>query len=381
LVSPDTHFTQAAGVPDTEKNKRGVADMNALPGVAYPGGTGVVHTIRGVVVPGDLIDDGCSNAADGGGCIEQLANYTAVFGVHPGEGGATASHYPTFDGVGNHDGGNSTDTASGLVRREVIARNRRRDAVHAKISNYSLASNGLHYSWDWAPGLHSVMLNLYPGTEGDCASSTGLPGTGCLGAPYGWHSPEHSLDFLIADLAERPVTTPTILYMHYGIQGFGAPGQVPWAGYSPDFWWSTREAAAFAKAIAPYNIVALVHGHTHACVFYQWDLSNVTGKVYPVFNAPALQKGGPSEPQSTPSQYLAFQVDPLRGKLAVYQRVGSGWGAIQYHGTFHTAVSNGTGADVGLDAAMVVGPAAPAAVGAVRIINAGQGVVPLHVVV
>ena len=25
--------------------------------------------------------------------------------------------YPTFEGVGNHDGGNSTDKASGLVRR------------------------------------------------------------------------------------------------------------------------------------------------------------------------------------------------------------------------------------------------------------------------
>jgi cytolysin (calcineurin-like family phosphatase) len=56
--------------------------------------------------------------------------------------------------------------------------------------------------------------------------------------------------------------------------------------------WSSREATAFARAIAGWNVVAIVHGHTHACVFYQWDLSNVTGYKYDLYNAPALQKGG-----------------------------------------------------------------------------------------
>ena len=106
------------------------------------------------------------------------------------------------------------------------------------------------------------------------------------------------------------------------------------AGYSPDFWWSAREATAFAKAIAPYNVVAIVHGHTHACVFYKWDLTTVTGKVYPVFNAPALQKGGPKDPASTPSQFLAFEIDPAAKSLRVFQRVGSSWGSVMYEGSF-----------------------------------------------
>ena len=61
FVSPDTHFTQSGGVADVLKNRRGVADMNALPGTAFPGnGSGLVGVPLGVVLPGDLIDDGCS---------------------------------------------------------------------------------------------------------------------------------------------------------------------------------------------------------------------------------------------------------------------------------------------------------------------------------
>ena len=96
-----------------------------------------------------------------------------------------------------------------------------------------------------------------------------------------------------------------VLFTHYGLRGFGAPGAAPWPGYSPDFWWSAREALAFARAIAGHNVVALIHGHTHACSFYQWDLSNVTGRVVDVYNAPALQKGGPNDPMTTPSDSWA----------------------------------------------------------------------------
>ena len=90
LVSPDTHFTSAGGVPDIEKvslppmtrsrcrtmaelatlllmllllplasqNARGVHDMNVLPGQPFPPASqwkGVVEArIRGVVLPGRL---------------------------------------------------------------------------------------------------------------------------------------------------------------------------------------------------------------------------------------------------------------------------------------------------------------------------------------
>lgn len=41
-----------------------------------------------------------------------------------------------------------------------------------------MSPNHLHYSWDWA-GVHFAMLGIYPGTEGDCASGTGIAGGGC----------------------------------------------------------------------------------------------------------------------------------------------------------------------------------------------------------
>jgi hypothetical protein len=70
LVSPDTHFTQSGGVADVA----GIVDMNNLEGVAYP-----KETIRGVVEPGDLIDDGCSaSSVDGGGCVAQLVSSLGI---------------------------------------------------------------------------------------------------------------------------------------------------------------------------------------------------------------------------------------------------------------------------------------------------------------
>ena len=60
-------------------------------------------------------------------------------------------------------------------------------------------------------------------------------------------------------------------------------------------------------------------------VFYKWDLSNYTGHVYDVYNAPALQKGG-KEPPLQPSQYLTLEVDVAAESFRVFQRIGGGWG-------------------------------------------------------
>ena len=93
--------------------------------------------------------------------------------------------------------------------------------------------------------------------------------------------------------------------------------------------WSEREAANFATAIKDHNIVGIVHGHTHACVFYRWKPAN-TGRSYDVYNAPALQKGGPKDPLATPSQYLVFELDRAAGRFRAFQRVGSSWGSISH---------------------------------------------------
>lgn len=53
--------------------------------------------------------------------------------------------------------------------------------------------------------------------------------------PYGRHCPEYSQSFLEADLKTVDKGTPLVLFMHYGLTGFGAPGVPSWSGYSPDF--------------------------------------------------------------------------------------------------------------------------------------------------
>ena len=65
-LSFDSTPTQSNQNYDVEKNLRGVHDMMRLPSTPYPNTSkygGVVEShVRGVVVPGDLIDDGCSHS-------------------------------------------------------------------------------------------------------------------------------------------------------------------------------------------------------------------------------------------------------------------------------------------------------------------------------
>ena len=123
-----------------------------------------------------------------------------------------------------------------------------------------------------------------------------------------------------------------VLFFHYPLRG----------GMAFPHYWSEAEALTFAKAIRNHNVIALVHGHTHSCVFHRWDLSNSTGRSYDVFNAPALQKGGATDALLTPSQYLVFEIDDTARTLRVFQRVGSGWGTIMHESTYgHTAPGSG----------------------------------------
>jgi hypothetical protein len=158
------------------------------------------------------------------------------------------------------------------------------------------------------------MLNLFPGS-----------------APHGtsaYQAPSYSLDFLKDDLLKLPKTKPLVLFFHYPIQNM-----------DPNYW-TADMMLTFARVIQGYNVIALVHGHTHQCIFYKWDLTNSTGHVYNVFNAPALQKGGATDPESTPSQYLVVEIDDAAQTLRVFQREGSNWGTISYEGRYGTNTSS-----------------------------------------
>ena len=107
-------------------------------------------------------------------------------------------------------------------------------------------------------------------------------------------------------------------------------------------------------------------------MFYEWDLTKETGRKYDIYNAPALQKGGPKDPLTTPSQYLTFELDVEAGRFRAFQRVGSGWGKIM-----HEKPLNRTAPPPALPLAPEAGGA-----GSVRVLAADlANVVPPHYVV
>lgn len=77
------------------------------------------------------------------------------------------------------------------------------------------------------------------------------------------------LSWLQRDLAATGRERPVILYNHYPLLG-------PWSRS----WWGDRPALAerLAEIVAPFNVVAILHGHYHLTGRYQWrgiDVYNI----------------------------------------------------------------------------------------------------------
>ena len=226
----DTHFGRDLSLVDSEWDNRAVVDdMNQLPGTAYPGGVGsAVDTPRGVLVGGDLTDNGTSSQwAGGSGWFTHHDGFIEQYGVN----GQERLDYPVYEGYGNHD----ISGGSRVVKDGIIARNAERPGIN-------VSSNGLHYSWDW-DGLHFVNLNIYPGGSGGA---------------------ENSLSFLKQDLAGQVGDSrrPVILYQHYGFGGG---------------WWADAERQAYYNAIKDYNIAAIFKGHDHRTEHFVWNGVDVYG--------------------------------------------------------------------------------------------------------
>lgn len=98
----------------------------------------------------------------------ELANFTRVYGLNGSDG---LLSYPLYEGRGNHDGGNSTDTMPHPVASLIVARNQARLAQPSTFSLTNVSATGLHYSWRWplsqalpaSCAAHFFMLNEYSG--------------------------------------------------------------------------------------------------------------------------------------------------------------------------------------------------------------------------
>lgn len=207
-----------------------VAVMNETPGTDWPFG-GTVETPKGVLVPGDLVDE-TSNP-------DNWQAYTDFFDPQ----GNAQLRFPVYAGVGNHDL-EDNDRPFSDVERAVIERNKRRPGpLH-------LDQNGYNYSWDWQ-GIHFVNLNLFPGNEPRPV----------YGNPSPWNDPHNSLSFLRSDLQQRVGDSgrPVILMWHYGLRGWGL-----------EKWWTEEDLTALKSVLADYNVVLILHGHEHRYERYEW---------------------------------------------------------------------------------------------------------------
>jgi hypothetical protein len=164
LVTADTHF----GHPGIEPvHEIGVEAMNTISGQLFPPGLGAVGEPRGVLVAGDLTEDGWPH---------EWERFAAVFGSTGKDG---RLRYPVYEGIGNHD-----RHAGGYVKEQVARRH-----------------GAARYSWDW-DDLHLVCLGEAPDDD--------------------------DLAWLRADLEATGPAVGVVLYFHYPLEGAFSRGN--WFG-------------------------------------------------------------------------------------------------------------------------------------------------------
>lgn len=224
--------------------------MNALPGTACPPALGgKVGTVSGVILTGDLTNDGMAS---------EFPDFAADWGLTGRDG---RLKFPLYEGAGNHDGAPACtkDPERGAVRRSIIERNARRVGLVNK------SANGLHYSWDWQD-VHFVCLNESAGLEND-KRYPGNPAYNRKKGDYG-NPPEMSLQFLEQDLAAKVGASgrPVVLAQHYGFDGFVFH---PWGDKAA--WWTEEQALRLWEVCEGYDIIAILSGHDGSEAEFDWN--------------------------------------------------------------------------------------------------------------
>jgi cytolysin (calcineurin-like family phosphatase) len=252
ISTSDSHYREADDRRGNhnELNRGSMLEMNRIKEESWPEklGGGKIAKPRGVLLLGDVIDDG--DRAQGGRNVsaEQYKLFLADFGLDGTDG---LLKLPVFDGWGNHDGPPVGKEKNGFsFQAQLLKRNAARLKSGA-ISNVS--SNGLHYSWDW-DDVHFVQLNIYPADK---------QREGVRYSPV-WHDPQFALAFLKQDLAEKVGTSgrPVVLMSH--------------CGFDTD-WWVKEDWKDAYDAAKNYNVILYLYGHSGTGV-RQWAPDGETKK-------------------------------------------------------------------------------------------------------
>lgn len=279
LVAADLHY---GGTMNSRKiNREMVMAMNSVAGQNLPqefGLKGKINTPRGVVVLGDIVDDGDSPEVQ-----KFWQEYVEDFGLK----GDQLLAFPVYEGFGEHDG-----SSSGLVRTNLRSRNRLRPGLKG------ISADSQHYSWDWGK-VHFVHLNLYPGSVGEEYLNVWrrrVSGD----ARY----PKHSLEFLAEDLRRNVGNSgrPVVIFQHYGFDSWS------------EAWWTKKERDAFLQAIQPYNVIAIFWGHSH--VSHRLDWNGIPTWCAGAFN---------NDPEPGTFLVISLKIGRKKGQMVVATRRPGAW--------------------------------------------------------
>jgi cytolysin (calcineurin-like family phosphatase) len=226
----------------------------------------------GLVIGGDMTDDGGGQVAHPGGPLPRPGHANLL----PGDGRQLVQfdeHYrrivsgdsvsiPVYLGLGNHDldqdgPSEALDWYREELRGYVRANHMRTPGYDPPVPVTSYDDQSDCYSWDWG-GLHLVQAHRCMGDTTKGAVS--------------------NLPWIERDLATRAGDgRPVIIFQHYGWDPFSAEHWDPEAktftlhGSGPPHWWSEDEWQAAYEVLRPYNVIAVLHGHEHEnTLHYRW---------------------------------------------------------------------------------------------------------------
>ena len=250
----DTHYLANKEVSDqldprSRRITAGLIDtLNRLPGESIPdtAAGGTVAQPQGVIHAGDLIDSGDKNGSKWEKMqATEWEAYTNDFGIHGKDG---RLKYPVFEVHGNHDG----PQGKGLAIEGIRERNKKRNSLTG------ISDSGLHCSWDWGP-VHFLNLGIVVGQVPEVTQRRRY-------APLG------SLDFLIHDLETQVGQSqrPVVITHHIDLARYSKPCG-PDDPENVHREWHPCDVRGFHNAIRNYNVVAILHGHTHARNVLTWD--------------------------------------------------------------------------------------------------------------
>jgi hypothetical protein len=269
FATSDVHYGQNDDTKSVNRSRM-PGYLNALAGKNYPAsaGGGPVGVPRGVLMPGDLIEESSTYL---------WGVYAAAYGLK--KDGTVK--IPVYDALGNHE-------FYGSVFPTIAANFKKRNIERKNILSYNikdLDTANHHYSWEW-DGIFFVNLNVWGGLKKTLAS----------GVPNAFNS----ITFLKKTL-ERNVGRsgrPVFVMQHYPFDD------------EVEKWWPVSDRAALITLLKQYNCIGILHGHTHGKKFYKHQGIDI-------FDDGTVMKG----------DHLVFRID--KGKMLVMNRINDAWGSLQ----------------------------------------------------